>query len=368
MDVNPELLNRPRTMLTRAIPLLFLALIRHFWTMIGCMVLVGALTFGYDSFLRPHSDGHSHITFLAEPRVPEHTPPATLEQIKQWVTFTAELAQSARPRLLSSSLRRFTSSRPSADLDITHGEATVTFTVSSRTPEIAAKINNDIYAEFTRILDGVTKTNVLLLPVDYHSDPTVPHYLLATKCIAVAFVFLLVGFFCKESAYYETIKDPADIKASVDLPTLGLMPFGRDDINLLKQGRKSELADRYEILSYYTYSRGKGLRSVLITSPSTEEGKSTVALNLATVVAWSGRKVVLVDGNWRRPSLHRLFHVPRAAGLADYLRSDVPLESIIVKTECTTLDFIPAGGASPDSGLITAHRCLELGPRAGEEL
>ena len=265
MDINPELLNRLRTMLTRAVPLVFLALIRHFWAILGCLVFVGGLTFSCDNFLRVHSDGHSHLTFLAEPRVPEHTPPATLDQIKQWVAFTAELAQSAKPRLLSSSLRRLTSSRPSADLDITHGEATVTFTVSARTPEIAVKINNDIYAEFAHVLDGVTKTNVVLLPVDYHSDPAVYHYLLTTKLVAIAFVFLLAAFFCKESAYYETIKDPADIKAAVDLPALGLVPFRKDNTNLLKQGRQSELADRYEILSYYIYSRCKGLRSILIT-------------------------------------------------------------------------------------------------------
>jgi succinoglycan biosynthesis transport protein ExoP len=70
---------------------------------------------------------------------------------------------------------------------------------------------------------------------------------------------------------------------------------------------------------------GRPRKIILITSPGPSEGKTTVAQNLGIVLAESGRKVLLVDADFRRPHLHRKFGLPNEWGLIDVLCDDLPL-------------------------------------------
>jgi len=90
------------------------------------------------------------------------------------------------------------------------------------------------------------------------------------------------------------------------------------------------------------------LKVLLVASASPGDGKTLTALNLALVLGRSyGRRVLLIDGDLRRPSLHRVVGVPNRSGLADALQaqSDVRLEVTPI-TETVTL--LPAGPADPD--------------------
>ena len=70
----------------------------------------------------------------------------------------------------------------------------------------------------------------------------------------------------------------------------------------------------------------KSQKMILITSPGPAEGKTTVVQNLGIALAESGRKVLLVDADFRRPHLHRKFSLPNEWGLIDVLCDDRPLE------------------------------------------
>jgi len=90
------------------------------------------------------------------------------------------------------------------------------------------------------------------------------------------------------------------------------------------------------------------LKVLLVASASPGDGKTLTALNLALVLGRSyGRRVLLIDGDLRRPSLHRMVGVANRSGLADALqaRADVRLEVAPI-TETVTL--LPAGPADPD--------------------
>ncbi len=93
---------------------------------------------------------------------------------------------------------------------------------------------------------------------------------------------------------------------------------------------------------------GGNLKVLLVASASPGDGKTLTALNLALVLGRSyGRRVLLIDGDLRRPSLHRVVGVGNRSGLADALlaRSDVRLEVVSI-TDTVTL--LPAGPADPD--------------------
>ena len=90
------------------------------------------------------------------------------------------------------------------------------------------------------------------------------------------------------------------------------------------------------------------LRSVLVTSPMPQEGKTTTALNLAAAYALGGLKTVLVEADLRRPSLHRLFGLYGTRGLTTAIVGDVPLTDAIVNTDIRNLSVLTAGAIPPN--------------------
>jgi polysaccharide biosynthesis transport protein len=84
-------------------------------------------------------------------------------------------------------------------------------------------------------------------------------------------------------------------------------------------------------------------RTVLVTSSSPDEGKTTVSTNLALSLAMLGHRVLLVDADMRQPSLHGVFGVPRAPGLLESLRGDVDWRDALCRHVSPGLDLIPAG-------------------------
>ncbi|GAB6166902.1 polysaccharide biosynthesis tyrosine autokinase [Thermostilla marina] len=86
-----------------------------------------------------------------------------------------------------------------------------------------------------------------------------------------------------------------------------------------------------------------GLKVVMVTSGVAREGKSTVASQLAASLARAGRKTILVDGDLRRPRIHRVLKQDLAPGLSEYLRGEATLEEIVRETDRENLWLIPAG-------------------------
>ncbi len=109
-------------------------------------------------------------------------------------------------------------------------------------------------------------------------------------------------------------------------------------------------------------SPDRKLRTILITSPGPDEGKSTVAANLAIAWAQSGSRVVLIGADLRKPILHRIFGVPSLPGLTGYLTENISLEKIIVPSRIVDgLDLIPSGPIAPNPAeLLQSKRMDEL--------
>jgi capsular exopolysaccharide synthesis family protein len=84
-------------------------------------------------------------------------------------------------------------------------------------------------------------------------------------------------------------------------------------------------------------------RVVMITSALDREGKTTVASQLAASLARCGRRALLVDGDLRRPTAHRLFELPLEPGLCEVLRGEVEIDDVIRPTRVAGLWMISAG-------------------------
>jgi polysaccharide biosynthesis transport protein len=91
-------------------------------------------------------------------------------------------------------------------------------------------------------------------------------------------------------------------------------------------------------------------RTIVITSAVPGEGKSTVAVNLAITMAFSGSRVLLIDADLRKGTVHEYFEVGDQPGLADVLAGDTPWDKVIQQTHVPNLSVMPRGNYPPNPG------------------
>lgn len=90
------------------------------------------------------------------------------------------------------------------------------------------------------------------------------------------------------------------------------------------------------------------LRSILVTSSVPGDGKSTTVANLAVVFAQQGKKVLLIDGDLRKPTVHYTFQIPNTIGLTNVLTKQVPLSEAIRETTINNLYVLTSGPIPPN--------------------
>src|SRR5262249_6822790 len=145
----------------------------------------------------------------------------------------------------------------------------------------------------------------------------------------------------------DTVKSSEDIENVAGLPTLGMISRFRPETGLaVSRDQHSRSAEAYRQLrtNVHFTSLGSELKTIVITSANPDEGKSTTAANLATVLAQAGDRVILVDTDLRRSSLRKTFDVGNSFGLTGLLLNDIQDPSLaLVATRWKNLQLLPAG-------------------------
>ena len=222
--------------------------------------------------------------------------------------------------------------------------------------------------------------------------PSLPMNSAIGLCSGVLFGF---GFVLLRERVNHRISVPGDAQVFLDLPELGVIPL---DDSVLPRQISSGLNPRRPAPSLPTWKsngpelatwkrkpsmvaecarttltsillpieNGEGPQVIVITSPCPGDGKTTVACNLSIAVAEIGRKVLLIEGDLRRPRLNSVFGVGNNWGLSDVLRGDGHLENVSVshlvrETEVSGLYLLPGGscGVTP-SNLFYSPRMATL--------
>lgn len=132
---------------------------------------------------------------------------------------------------------------------------------------------------------------------------------------------------------------------------------------------KSPVSEAYRILrtNIQFSSFDNEVKSILITSSGTVEGKSTTAGNLALTMIQSGKSVILLDCDLRKPSIHKKFSISNKIGLSNYLIGEVDFEDVIVKYK-DNLHVIPSGTIPPNpSEMISSNKMKSFIQRCKEE-
>ncbi|WP_281356917.1 CpsD/CapB family tyrosine-protein kinase [Piscibacillus halophilus] len=101
------------------------------------------------------------------------------------------------------------------------------------------------------------------------------------------------------------------------------------------------------------------LRSVLVTSTGPSEGKSLTTANLAIVFAQQGKKVLLIDADLRKPTVHYTFRLNNTFGLSNYLVGDYELEKTVQKTNVDNLDIMTCGPIPPNPSELLGSKSMK---------
>ena len=126
----------------------------------------------------------------------------------------------------------------------------------------------------------------------------------------------------------------------------------------MKRDGKSPIAETYRTLRTNIQFTALDTKEkvLLVTSAEMGEGKSTTIANLAVAIAEAGKKVLLIDCDMRRPTIHKIFKISNIQGVSDYLIGQVTLDRVINKVE-PFLDIIPSGTIPPNpSELLGSNR------------
>lgn len=106
-------------------------------------------------------------------------------------------------------------------------------------------------------------------------------------------------------------------------------------------------------------SADSDIRSLVVTSAAPSEGKSTASANLAVVFAQEGKRVLLIDGDMRKPTTHYTFHMGNTQGLSSVLTRQIQVGEAIRQTEIERLDLLTCGPIPPNPAELLASKSMD---------
>ncbi|MDO5728653.1 MAG: polysaccharide biosynthesis tyrosine autokinase [Actinomycetaceae bacterium] len=279
-------------------------------------------------------------------------------------------SQSVAERVIEKLNLDYTPSELSSRITARRVEDTVTLQITARadSPERAQAISDEVViatSEEMKRLEGDSTTKITKVSsAQLSSTPVSPdpkRYIGAGLLVGIVLGYLVAYF----RARYDTrIRTSEDLEGRVSQPVLGVLPESdgiRDlDFTLADDFRAREALRKLRTNLRYA-NIDEQMQSVVITSPTMNDGKSSVAAFLGVVLAEAGSEVLLVDTDLRRPTVADKFQADGSVGLTQVLAGIASLSEAIQKTSVQGLSILPAGEvpANP-SEILGSRRMQEL--------
>ncbi|MEM6767789.1 MAG: polysaccharide biosynthesis tyrosine autokinase [Bacteroidota bacterium] len=176
--------------------------------------------------------------------------------------------------------------------------------------------------------------------------PTSPNSLLVYFMALAAGLGVPLGIILLINTVDDKIKGLRDIRLHTKIPVIGVILFNNEKIRLLTSKYVSTpLAESFRTIRMHVRDLLPNMkcRVIGVTSTWSGEGKTFCAANLASMMAQSGYKVLIMDVDLRKADLHKNFKLKNERGLSGFLQGRESLENILVETEISNLFLIPAG-------------------------
>ena len=208
--------------------------------------------------------------------------------------------------------------------------------------------------------------------------PSFPRLPVTLSVAGVLGLLLALGIAFVREITDTSVRSPRDIARVGQINLLGLVPDQDDDPQsagaplplVIFEAPQSAIAEQFrQIRTRLQHAASLDTtRSILVTGASAGDGKTTVACNLAAGLALNGRRILLVDANFRRPELHKVFGTDNGAGLSDVLESIDAFDQCVFETKVPNLSVLTSGPrpANPTE-LLESQLLTDFVERALEE-
>lgn len=280
---------------------------------------------------------------------------------------TAEVRATARAQVLDSAQSEYQSkkgTKESNDAQVEDLKNQLSDITRARTEFMSLNTEYEDYKTLEReqgervaVLQNAARQQVA--SVSWSSLPTKPDTLSSPSLKVILPLSIMAGLalslgiaFLRELAD-TSIRSPRDITRVGPMNVLGMVARESDDPELtgvplhtvISTAPASLLAEQLrQVRTRLQHAVSLDTtRTILVTSPGPGDGKTTIACNLAAGLALNGRRILLVDANFHRPALHKLYNVPNDAGFSNVLESAGNLEVCVKKTPTANLELLTTG-------------------------
>ena len=352
---------------------------RRFWMTIAACVLLAVGAAAYYAAQQPRlyvAGSEAYVTVGGSAQVAEASVGSSVAGTK--ATAYAPLTKSGlvAERVIKELKLKESSAAVSGSVShlVEPGSPRIQVFVTSSSPQRAKDIANAVVgatAEVASLIEsgGDTDSGVVrLVPVTNAelpgapSSPNVERILLIGLAAGLLLAYAVVMLRLRLDT---RIRHPHDVTGMTEIGLIGTIPRSRD----LRSRLHSEDLLRGPVGESLRHLRTNLMfadpdtspHSVVVTSPQPSEGKSTISALLARALAVRGEKVVLIDGDLRRPMVATLFDIDSGVGLTQVLSGAVPLDEALVETDTAGLRVLPAGRIPHNpSEVVGSERMREL--------
>jgi succinoglycan biosynthesis transport protein ExoP len=351
--------------------------VRKHWLLIGVLAIIGAgVAFGLAKTATPTYQSSSKVYVGVNTG-------GTIDELVQGSTFTQNLVQSyaqivTMPVVLDPVINRLsleTDARrlaKSVRAETPLNTVIIEIKVTDSDPDRATGIANAIAAQMPKTVSALsaTKTNseatVSMTTVSRANTPQYPISPNTKLQTAIGLALgLLAGVLLALARHLldTRLRGVEDIRQLTDVPVLGMIPAWRgqdsEKVSILRRPRSPRSESYRRLKSNLEFFKEGGARCIVVTSALPGEGKSTTAANLAAAMAEDGSRVLLVDADMRRPTLHHVTGLEGSLGLSTVLIGKAQLFGTVQPWGSTTVEVLTSGEIPPNPLQLLESRAME---------
>lgn len=221
--------------------------------------------------------------------------------------------------------------------------------------------------EYDLISKGYTSGYRILQHSIPSKSPVYPRRVLVIVGVLGIWFLISVAGLTMRYLSHDTIMDIEHITKYCKVPVLGVVNKYKSDIPVsqlvVDKKPKSLIAESFRNIraNLDFISNNPNAKLVAVTSTISGEGKTFVSINLAGILAFTGKRVIIIDADMRKPKIHVGFNVSNDKGLSNLLIGRIKLEESIIQSTLDNLHFITAGPIPPNpSELLLSDSMSEL--------
>lgn len=222
-------------------------------------------------------------------------------------------------------------------------------------------------AELTVLRAGFVPQNIILDYGAVAKSPIYPDKKVIVLSAILTWLFISLGLIVFRYLMHSQISNIGDIIKLTQVPVLGFVPKFSEEIPvsqlIVDKKPKSLISEAFRSIraNLEFISNTPGAKLIAVTSTISGEGKTFVSINLGGIIAFSEKKVILLDLDMRKPKIHQGFDAPNDKGMSTILIGKDNIEDCIQHSHLPNLDFITAGPIPPNpSELIISKKMDEV--------